>query len=107
MKGNTKLYHCSVCDGLGQGNRFVEYHLHNECDGKQKRMVKYSTKRNAHRLQEAQINTKEWKANRIVFEANRILREFKSEAVRDIDNMREINKQVVQNMLTTFYTQIF
>ena len=102
-----KLYFCSVCKGLGSGNRFVEHHLHNQCSGKQKRRVRESTKRNGHRLHEGIINTKQWKSEKIIFEANRILRAFKSEAVKDIDNMQEINRSIVEDMLKSFYTQIF
>ena len=102
-----KFYHCIQCNGIGQSNRFVEAHLATECDGIQKRKCKASTKKNQNKLPEAIINTKIWKNKKLIQESYQLHKQFKSNAIRDIENMREINATVVEDMLKTFYTQIF
>ena len=104
---SQKLYYCETCGGIAKGNRFVAQHLANECTGKQKRKTKESTKINMHRINEAEMNTNQWKADKLVAETNLLFNEFKSAAMRDIKNMREINKEIVQDLLMTYHTQIF
>ena len=107
LTATQKIYHCPTCNGLGRNQRFVHHHLANECDGKQKRKTAACTKENQHRLQEAMINSKEWKSNRLVAETNLLFNEFKLAAIRDIENIREVNREVVEDMLTSFYTKMF
>jgi hypothetical protein len=104
---SQRLYHCEVCGGIAKGNRFVSTHLTNACSGVQKRVTKESTKLNQHRLEEAKMNTKQWKADKLVAETNLLFKQFRTDAMRDIKNMREINKEVVQDLLMTYHTQIF
>jgi hypothetical protein len=99
---SQKIYHCSGCNGLGRNQRFVNHHLVNECDGKQKIKTAKCTKENQDRLQEAIINTKEWKIKKLKAETNILFNQFKSDAIRDIENMREINATVVEDMLKNY-----
>ena len=104
---SQRLYHCEVCGGIARGNRFVAVHLATECSGIQKRKTKESTKVNLHRIEEAKMNTKQWKADRLVTETNLLFNDFKTAAISDIKNMREINRSIVEDMLKSFYTQLF
>ena len=104
---SQKIYHCPTCNGLGRNQRFVNHHLVNECNGQQKIKTVKCTKENQARLQEAMANTKEWKIKKLKAETNLLFKQFKSDAIRDIESMREINNQVVEDMLKTFYTKIF
>lgn len=104
---SQKVYYCPTCHGIGGHNRFVSEHLTKECSGVQKRKTIASTKKNAHRLQEAQMNTREWQAHQVKKEANAILNQFKLDVIRDIENLREINREVMEEMLQTYYREIF
>jgi hypothetical protein len=103
----SKIYYCEVCNGIGKSNRFVEAHLATVCDGIQKRKCKASTKNNQHRLPEALINTNIWRKKKLIQETNLLYKEFKAGALKDIENMREINATVVEDMVTSFYGGTF
>ena len=99
---SQKLYHCENCGGLGFGNRFLNYHLINECKGEQPKKCSKTTNDNQDRLAEAMVNTKEWKIKKLKAESLILFKQFKSDAIRDIENMREINKEVVEDMLKSY-----
>jgi len=103
----SKIYYCEVCNGLGKSNRFVEAHLANPCDGIQKRKCKATTKANQHRMQEAIINTQIWKNKKLAQESYQLYKQFKLDALRDIENMREINAEVVEDMLKSYHSDLF
>ena len=103
----AKIYYCHVCNGLGKSNRFVEAHLANQCDGIQKRKCKETTKTNQHRMQEGMINTKIWKNKKLAQESYQLHKQFKLDALRDIQNMREINAEVVEEMLKSYHSNLF
>ena len=104
---SQKIYHCNNCNGLGRNQRFVDHHLSNECDGKQKRKVKACTEENQHRLQEAMVNSKEWKANEAMKQANLLFKGFKQETVKHIEELHAINQEVMEEMIIQYYTRLF
>jgi len=107
LTATQKIYYCPTCNGLGKNQRFVHHHLANECDGKQKRKTAACTKENQHRLEEATMNTKYWKSEKLMKESYKLYKQFQTDALRDIDNMRNISNEAVEDMIKTYYTQLF
>jgi len=102
---SQKIYYCEVCNGIGRNSGMVTNHLEG-CKG-MGRKLKKATEMNQHRLQEAMINTRGWKANKLVEETKQMLAEFQADAIRDIDNIKEINREVMEDMIVSYYTQLF
>ena len=103
---SQKVYYCTECGSISGGNRFVSEHLAKPCKG-QTAKTAFATKRNEHRLEEAIANTREWKANRLIDETNALFKEFKQDALRDLENIKEINREVMEDMLRSYYTKLF
>jgi len=104
---SQKIYFCSKCNGISSGNRFVSDHLAKECNGIQKRKTKASTKKNAHRLEEAQINTELWYKEKVNAELYAEFKVAKQRIIDSIEEMRAIFGAEFQATLETYYKQIF
>ena len=106
-KQSQKFYHCEKCGGIARGNRFVSEHLAGECDGIQKRKTAKSTKENAHRLEEAKINTELWFKEQ---QEKALYKDYiaaKERILESIETIRQEFGTSYQASLEEYYKQIF
>ena len=110
-KGGTnaqsKVYYCERCCGIGKGSQMINNHLKRDCEGKQGRKLAKTTFLNAHRLEEAIVNTKVWEAEQQIKEATEIMKLQKASALAHIEELKAVSEDVMGNALLNYYSKIF
>ena len=104
---SQKVYYCDKCGGIGSGNRMVSEHLAGDCEGIQGRKLKKSTERNSQHLEEAIVNTAEWRAEQRVKMAKEIMKDQQARVLADIEELRSVSKEYMGDALQTYYSKIF
>ena len=103
---SQKLYWCPTCNHMGKNNSFLTSHLINECNGPGRKSKK-TTEENQDRLEEAMTNTRLWQAKQLEKESKAMFKAFKDDAIKDIESLREVNREVMESMIQSYYTKIF
>jgi hypothetical protein len=103
----SKVYYCENCCGIGKGSQMINNHFIRFCEGKQGRKLKKSTDLNAHRLEEAILNTKIWEAEQDIKHAAEVMKAQKDSALSHIEELRKISKEFLGDGLLEYYSKIF
>ena len=103
-----KVYRCSVCGGMGAGNRMVDHVLSGNCDGTFSRKLRESERDGTYAglEEEATLNTALLLKAEALKELKVSYQEMRAAIRLDIIEMKKINNSFLAEAYADYYTEI-